>query len=589
MQCDFSFITPDIREMMLKYLLRKARGLPSEVTDIGVPEYAEQKRILPAGTPFPGPWSNRKTPYLVEIMNNMSVNSPVSEQYILKGAQLGFTAAAENVVVYWMDAVPAPILFISATEDGVKRWAEMRLEPAIDSCGAREKIFAQSKSSSSRRAGDKTLSKEFAGGSLNMVSAQSANSLRSQSIRILIGDEVDGAPQMLRTGEGSWDKVAFARTFAWGEKAKVMFFSTPTTISDSLISKLHENGDQRLFMVPCPFCGGCQHLEWGSTSGSFGMRGETTAGVLTDVYYMCSHCREPIRDHNKQYLLDNGYWEPTARGSGPNIRSYHLPSLYSPVGMLSWRAMWQKYTEAVRDNELRAFTNLYLGLPYREAGEKPKLENVIELRDSGYRKGQIPHNDILFLTAAVDVQRGSEKGDGNPARLEMEICGHGENFRTWSINYLKFEGSVSDPWDGAWAAMDKWVRSGGFNNFVRPDGKRVMVEMVFIDSGDGTLTDVVYAFCGKWTRTFPCKGTQTLKKTRESAGDAIDGMNVRRYKTSTIPGGQRLVVISTNYYKHHIYNNLNNTYRYLDEKEGRPGICYFPFDYEDSYFAMLTA
>jgi phage terminase large subunit GpA-like protein len=195
----------------------------------------------------------------------------------------------------------------------------------------------------------------------------------------------------------------------------------------------------------------------------------------------------------------------------------------------------------------------------------------------------------LFLTAAVDVQRGSEKGDGNPARLEMEICGHGENFRTWSINYLKFEGSVSDPWDGAWAAMDKWVRSGGFNNFVRPDGKRVMVEMVFIDSGDGTLTDVVYAFCGKWTRTFPCKGTQTLKKTRESAGDAIDGMNVRRYKTSTIPGGQRLVVISTNYYKHHIYNNLNNTYRYLDEKEGRPGICYFPFDYEDSYFAMLTA
>lgn len=42
-----------------------------------ISEYAEEKRVLPQNTPFPGFWRNIRTPYSVEIMDNMSPFSPI--------------------------------------------------------------------------------------------------------------------------------------------------------------------------------------------------------------------------------------------------------------------------------------------------------------------------------------------------------------------------------------------------------------------------------------------------------------------------------------------------------------------------------
>jgi phage terminase large subunit GpA-like protein len=587
MKVDLSFVDARVRRQMWRYLMGRVDLLPSEIPTLSVSEYAERRRVLPTGTPFPGPWSNRRTPYLIEIMDNMSVMSPIQHTTIMKGAQLGFTAAAENAIVYWIDAVPAEILFLSATEPSAKTWAEKRIEPAIDSCGIRHKIFAQSKAKGTRRQGDRTMKKEFIGGGLDIASAQSAASLRSQSKRILIRDEIDGAPAQLRTGEGNWLDVSFARTFAFDDRKKVLDLSTPTTMQASEIYKQFLLGDQRKFFVACPHCGGFQILEWGSPRGNHGMRGETTAGQLTDVYYQCEHCHEPIRDHQKQLLLETGYWEPTTASSSPYTRSYHLSSLYSPLGMLAWWTMWVAYAQAVEDPEkMRAFTNLYLGNPYRETGEKPKLENIIELKD-GYRRGTIPSDEVLFLTCGVDVQRGSEKDTNNPPRLELEICGHGAGFKTWSIEYAVIEGAIGDPYAGAWAAFNEKVSELFF--YTKPNGKTLQVSLVLIDSGDGSYTPVVYEFCGRWQNTFPSKGTQVLKKKNiEKFGDVVDNMNFLRYKSNTV-GGSKIFTISTNYYKNHIYSNINNTYRHLDDKTNRNGVCFFPFDYSDGYFSMLTA
>ena len=61
---------------------------------------------------------------------------------VLKGAQIGVTFAAENVIAYWMDPCPAEILFISAIEKLLERWATKRLEPLIDSCGYRHNALS---------------------------------------------------------------------------------------------------------------------------------------------------------------------------------------------------------------------------------------------------------------------------------------------------------------------------------------------------------------------------------------------------------------------------------------------------------------
>ena len=57
--------------------------------------------------------------------------------------------------------------------------------------------------------------------------------------------------------------------------------------------------------------------------------------------------------------------EATSKPITKYIRSYHINSLYSPPGMLSWTEILQKHESAITSGDpdaMRSFTNLYLGL-----------------------------------------------------------------------------------------------------------------------------------------------------------------------------------------------------------------------------------
>ena len=425
-----------------------------------ISEYAENKRVLPLGTAWPGPYKKEKTPYLVEIMDCLSPFNPVTRINFMKSAQIGATTAAENCIAYWMDECPTEILYVSSIEDLAKDWVESRLEHVIDSCGFRHKIRSTSVNKRSRKTGDKIDSKQYPGGMLNIASAQSPSKLRSKSKRILILDEVDGAPSQLSTGEGNWIDVAIARTNAWGSRKKIFCISTPKIFDQSSINRLFEEGDQRKYFVPCPYCGEFQVLEFGDDDTLYGIKTDMIGDVL-HVYYMCIKCHESIQEYHKTEMLNNGQWRPTAVSQIIGTRSYHLSALYSPIGMYSWLELWSTYQKALLDpiDGMRSFTNLDLGLPFRETGSRPKIDKVIELRGS-YRSGTVPEG-VIYLTAGVDVQRGSEKDPNNPPRLEMEILGIGSGYRTFSVLYRRFEGEVDDPHAGAWEDMYQWAEDSG--------------------------------------------------------------------------------------------------------------------------------
>lgn len=570
----------------IDFLIEEIKKKPVKRPKNKISEYVEGLRIMPPNTPFPGFWRNSRTAYLIEPMDNMSPWSTVQHTGIMKGAQLGFTAGAENVIAYWMDESPAEILYITATESLLMKWATKRLEPLIDSCGFRDKIYAQTDSKSSRRTGDKIFSKEYVGGNLDMASAQSASGLRSDSKRILIRDEIDGAPLLLRTGEGNWLKVSDARTNAWGPRKKKLDFSTPTLFGSSLIDDIYQMGDKRKYSVPCPLCGKFQFLSFGSGHTEHGIKVERTAGEISSVFYVCEHCHDQIFNHQKSQMLNKGVWKPTSTSSSKSLRTYQISSLYSPVGMYSWTEMWQEFEDCQGDPELmRSFTNLYLGLPFKESGSKPKLANVIELR-GGYRVKEV-HNDVLYITMGVDVQAGSKAKDTpNPARLEMEIMGVGVNYKTWSILYKRIEGAIDDPYEGAWAELGQFAKDGGLT-FKKDNGKEINVSMVFIDSGDGNFMDVVYKFTEQWQGTFPIKGFSALRKRKKEAGDERGISNFMRYRPKKINESTYLYEISTNYYKNSLYNNLKIPR--VPGKDQRPGFCDFPMDYGEKYFKMLTA
>lgn len=558
-----------------------------ERPNITIPEYAEKKRMLPLGTPFPGPWYNSRTPYLVEPMQNMSPLSPIQHTIIMKGAQIGFTAAAENVLAYWMDVFPAEILFISATEALLKKWANKRLEPLIDGCGFRHKIFRQTTNVKSRRTGDTMFTKEYPGGSLNMGSAQSPGSLRQDTVRVLVRDEIDGAPRYLTTGEGNWLQVSIVRTNAWGDRKKILDFSTPKTYDESNIWPAYDSGDQRRYFVPCPLCGKYQILEFGTERSQHGLKWETKAGYIDTAYYLCDYCHDAFFNEHKTEILVKGRWEPTSKSYSPLVRSYQLGSIYSPPGMMNWMDMAVKYNQAVDEPDgMRWFRNLYEGFPYRETGITPKVSDLVNENRGIYRRGTVP-DGVLFVTAGIDVQKGSEKDTKKPPRLEVEFLGVGENFRTWSIDYKVFVGAVDDESDGAWLALSEFARDGGFQ-FYRDDGFEFGTSMVFIDSGFETST--VYSFTAGWGSTFPSKGFSALKKQdAEEVDDRSPSSFHKRYRHKNIGGGTTLYEISTNYYKTQLYGNLNKKRADGPWHEQPSGFCDFPIDYDEAYFKQLVA
>jgi phage terminase large subunit GpA-like protein len=576
-------VTPTLVVTDIDFLVSENQKKPVTPPPYLVSAYVEGHRVMPTNTPFPGLWENSRTPYLVELMDNCSPFSPIITTSVMKGAQIGVTAAAECIMGYWMEACPSEILYVSATDDLLEKWATKRLEPLIDSIGMRSKIFAQVDNAKSRRSGDKVFSKSYVGGNLDMASAQSAAGLRSDSKRILVLDEVDGAPRMLRTGEGNWLDVAYARGNAWGARKKIFEFSTPTTVEDSLINERYEAGDRRVFMVPCPHqgCGVFDNLKFEH------LRHEMQGGQLHRVWYQCPHCDGEIHNYNKTWMFSQGYWEPTAIAANKGHRSYWIPSIYSPVGMLSWFDLYQKYLDAQRTpGGMRSFVNLYLGKPFKEMGSRPKVEKVIELRGD-HREGEVP-DGVLFITVGIDVQQGSVNDPQNPPRLELEVVGHGIGHRTWSILYKRIEGGIGSPFEGAWEKLDQWAVNGGLV-FKRADGLQFPANMVFIDSGDGNYVDVVYGFAGRWQNTFPSKGFSVLNKRKAEKGDEAGPHNFKRYRAAKSERSLDVTFyeISTNYYKTHVYNNLKIERREIDPQ--KPGFCSFPRDRDERFFQMLTA
>jgi phage terminase large subunit GpA-like protein len=550
-----------------------------------ISEYIEGNRILPSNTPIPGPWRNWRSQYAVEIMDCLSPYNPTQHVDVMSASQVVKTSLMENCIGFYMGALPSPILFMSGTDALLKKWATKRLEPLIDSLGLRDRLIAPVENEKSRRTGDTTFQKLFAGGFLEMASAQSPSSQRSDSVRILCLDELDAAPPLLDTGEGYWDDNAEARTKAWGNRRKILACSTPTETQISTIHRRFLMGDQCEYFMPCPLCGKYILLERGDEKSNYGLRAETKAGEIEFVYYICNECHEAIFEYQKADMIRGGKWVPKAKPERLR-RSFHLNALISPIGLYSWIDYWTDYGKALRTPDgMRVLTNHGDGLPYQVAGVRPKIEKLIELRGN-YNSGEVPEG-VLYLTIGVDVQRGSEKNPDNPARLEMEILGIGYGYRTWSIAYKIFEGTVDDAFSGAWEKLHEYAVKTELTFTRKIDGFRFPVSIIFVDSGDGETTAEVYKFCSRWNNTFPSKGFKSIQQKKKEKPDELTEGSFKRYRQAKMSEDIVLYEISTNYYKKFLYNNLNIERQPQDPQ--KLGFCNFPRDYGDKYFDMLRA
>jgi phage terminase large subunit GpA-like protein len=538
-----------MNDVAIQGLLDGLRPIPR----ITVSEWADKYRYLSSiSAAEAGKYQTKRTPYMRKIMDCLSANETYRRVVFMKGAQVGATEAGSNFIGYVMHISPAPVMIVQPTDEMVKKLSKGRIDPLIESCAALRERVAEKKS---RDSNNTVMQKQFAGGILFLVGANSSVGLSSTPIRYLVLDEVDRYPMDL-DGEGSPIDLAIARTRTFPNK-KIFIISTPTVSGMSMIEREFDDTDQNYYYVPCPHCGEMQRLVWEQLRWEEG-RPET-------AIYFCLHCGVGIEERYKPEMFAVGEWRAMSpERSSPEKIGFHLNSLYSPYGWQSWAEIASDFMQAKNNPaKLKVFVNTTMGETWEERGEAPPYKNLYNRRES-YPLNRVP-DDVCFLTCGVDVQRD---------RLELEIAGWCFDKRSYSIDYRVLEGDTAGTkvWDSLAAIVDeRWERN---------DGVEFPIRLMAVDSGYNTTH--VYTFCRRFdaSRVIPIKGQDHL------------GMAIAPPKTVDLTkagkriGKLRQWNIGVSFLKSEFYAAL----RLERDSDGTfpPNYCHFP-EYPEHYFRGLTA
>jgi phage terminase large subunit GpA-like protein len=412
--------------------------------DITISEWAIRNRTLPKGTTSrPGPF--RPEVFQVEMMDAL-LDPLVHEVVIQKSTQVGFTdAVLLNIIGYYIDADPRPIMYVLPTIDNAKDKGKKAITPMIDSCPVlRKKI----KPPTSRRAGNTLALKEYPGGFLKLTGANSGAGLRSDPVPVVLFDEVDGYPLSVE-GEGDPIAIGTRRTDAYPD-FKIVKGSTPAKPKGvSPIEQAFLLSDMRRFFVPCPFCNHAQVLWWKDpVTKEYRLVYETNADhqiVPGSVAFLCAGCKKRIPERFKQQMLNAGKW--VAEMPERPIVGFHINALYSPWRE-NWLALAQEWHEANQEKnveKLRAFINLRLGETWEE--DSDAVEAIaLKARLEAY-KAEVP-DGVGLLTASVDVQSD---------RLECVVKGWGDKEESWLIAYQQLFGDPGQ--EEVWNELDSFLLS----------------------------------------------------------------------------------------------------------------------------------
>ena len=512
--------------------------------DMTISQWAEANRILSgSASSEPGRWSNARTPYLVEIMDELSPQSAASDVAFMKGAQIGGTEVLINTALYYIKHCPSPVGQFQTTETTAKRFIKQRELPAFHAMGI-DDLFV----------GDEMYLKEFPGGALITGWSNSPSNLRSMPIRIALCDEISEWAKDCG-GQGDACDLVKKRTANFPRK-KRFWNSTPGIEGECRITEKFEAGDRRYYNVPCPHCGALHKWEWGNMVWDHDEEGNS---IVKSARMKCPHCGETYGEHYKTELMAAGVWVPeNEKGAYP---SFHLSALYSPLGWFSWADAVTEFVEAQGDiNKLKAFTNNVLGQPWSVDSGQQLDQYGLKARCEDY-DAEVPEG-ALILTCGVDTQDD---------RLECEIVGWGAGLQSWGIHHKVFVGDPSQ--SAVWEALDQTL-SAGYTNAA---GDRLYIAATLIDSG-GHHTEDVYKFTGKreGRNIFACVG-------KGGSGRPI----ITRPKRTDKSRQQNATVVNVG-----VDTAKDQLFNWLPQEDrSANGYCHFPIsdEYDDEFFAQMTA
>ena len=467
-------------------------------------------------------------------------NDPKVETVVLMcSAQIGKTEILNNVVGYYMDQDPSPILVMQPNVTPMaKAWSKDRLAPML-----RDTPCLQDKVQDRRsRDSDNTIEhKAFPGGHITIVGANSAAGLSSRPIRIVLCDEPDRYPPSAGP-EGDPVKLGFKRTTTFWNKKKALF-STPTQKGFSRIEAWYALSDKRKYHVPCTKCGAFQVLRWAHV--------QWPKGEPDKVKYVCELCGGHLDDRDISRMVKRGKW--VAESDCTGIAGFWLWECYSP--WVTLRDMVKEWYESKDNPEtLKVFINTTLGeVSEDEVGEGVDDEGLFARRED--YGAEVPAKAHV-LTAGVDIQDD---------RIECEVVGWGCGEESWSITYKTFYGLPAE--DQVWKDLDTFLQT----TFLHEYGVLLRISCTCIDTG-GHHTKRAYGFVKERQnrRIFAVKGSN-------QPGRPLVGR-----PTKSNLARVNLFPVGVDTAKDLIFGRLKI------QAEG-PGYMHFPLSHDNEYFLQLTA
>ena len=496
-------------------------------------------------SPLPGKYSTTATPYVREVLE-AAADPTVRHLTLCWSAQSSKTTTGLIIVYYSIANDPGNVLLVRPSLQAAKSLSENKLMLVIN-----ENPCLAALKTNDRDDFQKVMIKLKS--SVIFIRGASPNQLAAESCKIVFLDETDKYEAYKEEkAEADLISLAYERTKFYKNHLK-LDTSTPT-VPAGAIWGLFQEGDQRLFYVPCPHCG----AEFNFCMKYFKF---DSAKPKKTAHFECPHCEGKVEERHKPAIMLLGRWiaqNPDLEGN--EHRSYQLPEFYSPV--TKWGELADKFVKAqakakVGDfGALHNFINSSLAEPWDPTeNARRDVEQLLALCD-GRAPGIVP-DDAIGITIGVDTQD-----------LYFEYT-----IRAWGRDNL-------DSWLIQHGQLDKFEDLHNIlsSTFPSADGSRhFKITAGLIDSG-GHKTAEVYDFCRRYPglRLRPSKGERTMRRPWEIT--KVDKMP----NGNPVPGGVKLVRINTTYYKDLLAGKLSLT---IDE----PGSFKLHSNINPDYLAHMTA
>lgn len=504
-----------MRKFKCPAYIRDALAYLKPPENLSVSEWAEKYRMLDSKTSaMPGPWRNRKTPYLSGVMDEI-LNYETEEVIFCKCTQVGGSEAMLNILGYVIQQDPSPTMVVYPTEQLAQSISTNRLVPMLKTSPTLSELYREFQS--------QKLELQFSNNMyLSIEGSNSPSALASKAIKYLMLDEVDKYPANTRKEA---DPIALARertkTFA---NRKIFMTSTPT-VREGHIWQAMENADIiKHYFVPCPHCGEMIELTFNNLRWPERQEGMTASERADLAAYACQGCGCMIYDHDKDRMLQAGEWRTVQTNTKWKKKvAFWINTLYSPFVRFSEIA-FEFITSKDDPERLQNFKNSWLAEPWEDTATHTDAEMVLA-RQTDDPELIVP-DWAKMLTGGVDVQQNC---------LYYTIRAWGDYITSQTIAH----GQVSD-----FADIDRVMNIPYQNG----SGEQFVVQLCLIDSGYNA--DETYEFCmnnSEWA--MPVKGANTQMTTH--------------YKLSTVnkPGrtsdGIQLVLTDGDKYKDMIASRMH--------------------------------